>query len=59
MVKAQEGPAADQHPEQGSRCRACGKVVEKTFQNDSCRECLVRSFGKYIKMIDHFRDLRR
>lgn len=59
MVEADEGPRAGQRSQSGKRCRVCGKEAEKLFQNDSCRDCLVHSFGKYIKMIDHFRDLRR
>lgn len=59
MVEAEEGPAADQRSEPGSRCKACGKAVDKLYQNDSCRNCLVHSFGKYINMINHFRDLER
>ncbi len=58
MVEAEEDPAAAQRASSKQRCRACGRLVEKTYQNNTCKGCLVDSFGKYIKMIDHYRDLR-
>lgn len=40
------------------RCRSCNKLVEKTYQDETCKPCLLKQFKKYIQMIDQFRDLK-
>ena len=36
-------------------CSVCGRYVDKVFQQDACKDCLVKSFSKHIQMINEFR----
>lgn len=40
---------------QSRRCRVCGAVVDKLYQNSSCKSCLVHSFKKLVPIIDLYR----
>ncbi len=37
-------------------CRECGSTVDKLYQNDTCKPCLLKSFSKCINMIDFYRN---
>ena len=37
------------------KCSICGNYVDKIFQQDACKPCLVRAFQKHIYMINDFR----
>ena len=39
----------------GLTCRECGSKVEKLYQNDTCKPCLVKSFSESRSLIDHYR----
>ncbi len=53
MVEAQEKHKTEEAKQ--LRCRVCEKHVDKLFQHNTCKSCLVKSFGKYIKMINESR----
>lgn len=38
-----------------TRCRVCGKVSTKLYQNNTCKTCLVDSFKRLKVMIDSYR----
>lgn len=40
---------------EGLTCRECGSIVDKLYQNDTCRGCLMKSFTRCIDMINQYR----
>lgn len=39
------------------RCKACYKMVKRTYQFDICKTCLVKRFKELRKIIDEVRGL--
>ncbi len=39
------------------RCKNCGSSVDKLYQHDTCKNCLVQSFKTVVKMIDNYRNV--
>ena len=37
------------------KCRVCGEQVRQLYQQQTCKKCLVQSFQKLVRVIDHFR----
>lgn len=45
----------ESEPERGLRCQSCGEVVDKVFQYDMCKPCLLQSFQRLTRVIDYYR----
>ena len=52
------GPRPVDSTEEGLTCRECGTIVDKLYQNDTCKPCLIKSFSKCIEVINVYRDPR-
>lgn len=37
-----------------SVCSICGRIVDKVYQNNVCKPCLLQEFRGYIRVIDDF-----
>lgn len=52
---SETGVPVNVHTAAGLTCRGCGCTVDRLYQNDTCKPCLIKSFAKCISMIDYYR----
>jgi len=53
--KDEQPPGQNKSGGSSRKCRACGQMVEKVYQQDMCKPCLVKSFKNIVKFIDNYR----
>lgn len=41
------------------KCAACGSMVEKVYQHNFCKECILKSFKKMKPFIDYYREAQK
>jgi hypothetical protein len=52
-TEAREEKSSDDAPV----CMICGKRMDRLYQQDTCKACLLLSFSKYVKLINDFREV--
>ncbi len=55
MAEVAQADGGESNTELAKRCSSCGTLVDKLYQNDMCKGCLMHSFQRVIKVIDHYR----
>jgi hypothetical protein len=55
MAEVAQSEMGEPHPEPGCRCSACGALVDKLYQREMCKSCLVQSFQQVVRVIDYYR----
>jgi rRNA maturation endonuclease Nob1 len=55
MAEVAQSEKGESNSELALRCDGCGTHVDKLYQRNLCKPCLVRSFRGVVEVIDYYR----
>lgn len=55
MAEVERSNKGDSSLELVNKCTGCGARVDKLYQRELCKSCLVQSFKSVVQVIDYYR----